>query len=744
MSNLLKYSWPLDRVNTAFSELSRRCGLAPRPVELPAPPAQLNLKDINILEKWVEGVAGQLEVDATGITTTYNEIDTLVRQSAPALLRLLIEGEWRLLAVLPGRFGGLPGTIRLLGPDLKTYRVGLNEVAGSLKQRLEGPFGAEVDEMLETAGVPERARGQARAGILRERLSALPVKMGWILRLPPGGSLWRTVREAGVLKYLLGLLVIFIINRACWVLSWGCLAAAVLQGQVETGWLALWAILIFCQVPTGGARRWLEGLITVQVGITLKRRLLQGALRLKSDETRHQGAGQLLGRVIESEVLETQALQGSLGVLYSLVEFATAIPVLWAGAVGFNHVLLLGCWLLVGAGLGFRYWRKRLAWTRNRLDMTHSTVEKMVGYQTRLAQEPYHRRHTGEDRDLAAYLTASQGMDNPASWIAVLLYRGWIFSALLLLGGVIIQGQRDLTAIALSLGGILLVYLPLANFSESMLNLGMAGAAWQQVSQLLGAARRKENSGAAGPSLLSRFPELSDPAEIEVKEVEEGIEVKEAEVVGKVAGKPGYAPAVLEARRLNFRYNEQTELILKGCDLRVGRGERLLLEGSSGGGKSTLISLLGGLREAGSGMLLLNGLDRQTLGDPVWRKQVVLAPQFHENYVINQTFAFNLLMGRAWPPREEDLAEAEQVCRELGLGALLERMPAGMQQMVGESGWQLSHGERSRLFVARALLQNSEVLIFDESFAALDPTTARQAVECVLRRAPTLIVIAHP
>lgn len=733
MSNLLKYSWPLERVNAAFSELSRRCGLAPRPVELPAPPARLNLRDITTLEKWVEGVAGQLEVDATGITTTYNEIDTLVLQSAPALLRLLVEGEWRLLAVLPRRFGSLPGTIRLLGPDLKVYRVGLDEVVGSLKLRLEAPFVAEVDEMLETAGVPERAREKARAGILRERLSALPVKMGWILRLPPGGSPWQTVREAGVLKYLLGLLVIFIINRACWVLSWGCLAAAVLQGQVETGWLALWAILIFCQVPTGGARRWLEGLITVQVGITLKRRLLQGALRLKPDETRHQGAGQLLGRVIESEVLETQALQGSLGVLYSLVEFATAIPVLWAGAVGFNHVLLLFFWLLVGAGLGLRYWRKRLAWTRNRLDMTHSTVEKMVGYQTRLAQEPYHRRHSGEDRDLAGYLAASQGMDNPASWVAVLLYRGWIFSALLLLGGVIIQGQRDLSAIALSLGGILLVYLPLANFSESMLNLGMAGAAWQQVSQLLGAARRKENSGAAGPSLLSRFPELSGPPEVEAEA--EAEEAEELEDTGKV---------VLEARRLNFRYNEQTELILKGCDLRVLRGERLLLEGSSGGGKSTLISLLCGLREANSGMLLLNGLDRPTLGDPVWRKQVVLAPQFHENYVINQTFAFNLLMGRFWPPRDEDLAEAEQICRELGLGPLLERMPAGMQQMVGESGWQLSHGERSRLFVARALLQNSEVLILDESFAALDPTTARQAVECVLRRAPTLIVIAHP
>lgn len=725
MSNLQEYSWPLDQINEVIIELSRRSGFLPRPVELPQPPPKLNLSDSATLEKWVEGLASQLDVDATGVSTTYNEIDLLLNRSGPAVLRLLIEGEWRLVALLPRKFGQLSGGVNLLGKDLKVHRLPLALVAASLKQRLQAPLVKEVDELLETAGIPLKVRPKARAGIIRERLGALPVKMGWLLRLPGGGNLWRELREAGVLKYLLGLVVIFVINRVCWVLSWVVLTAAILQGQVQAGWLWLWAWLVFCQVPTGGARRWLEGLIMAQVGCVLKRRLLQGALRLKPDETRHQGAGQLLGQVIESEVLETQALQGSLGLIYALVEFGAAVPLLWAGVGGFNHVWLLLFWLVLAAGLGLRYWRKRLRWTEERLEMTHYLIERMVGYQTRLAQESPRQWHTEEDRALSAYLAASQAMDNPASWLGVGIYRGWIFTALLLLGSAIMQGPPDFASIALSLGGILLVYLPLANFSESLLNLGMAAAAWKQVSLLLHSARRKENTGAAGPSIMGRFEEL-------------GPEVPEEAAFEA-------APAVvLEAQHLNFRYTEHSEPVLKGCNLRVRRGDRLLLEGSSGGGKSTLISILGGLREADSGLLLLNGLDRPTLGDPVWRKQIVLAPQFHENYVINQTFAFNLLMGRAWPPREEDLTEAEQICRELGLGGLLERMPAGMQQMVGESGWQLSHGERSRLFVARALLQNPQVLVLDESFAALDPTTARQAVECVLRRASTLIVIAHP
>src|SRR5207245_11814137 len=98
------------------------------------------------------------------------------------------------------------------------------------------------------------------------------------------------------------------------------------------------------------------------------------------------------------------------------------------------------------------------------------------------------------------------------------------------------------------------------------------------------------------------------------------------------------------------------------------------------------------------------------------------------------TFAFQLRTGRSMRPKQEDMQEAEVICRELGLGELLDRMPAGLLQMVGETGWQLSHGERSRLFIARALLQGSEMMIFDESFAALDPATLRHSLCCVRRR----------
>ena len=95
-------------------------------------------------------------------------------------------------------------------------------------------------------------------------------------------------------------------------------------------------------------------------------------------------------------------------------------------------------------------------------------------------------------------------------------------------------------------------------------------------------------------------------------------------------------------------------------------------------------------------------------------------------------------------PHSGDVEAAEDACRELGLDDLLSHMPAELLQMAGETGWQLSHGERSRLYMARALLQGADLIILDESFAALDPETLRQCLRCVLKRAATVLVIAHP
>jgi ATP-binding cassette subfamily B protein len=252
----------------------------------------------------------------------------------------------------------------------------------------------------------------------------------------------------------------------------------------------------------------------------------------------------------------------------------------------------------------------------------------------------------------------------------------------------------------------------LRRLTAGIWHLAEAWVAWRQVAPLFRAGARREPPGA--PAFAVAHPS------------------------------PGVDAPVLQAHDLTFRYSTRAEPVLKGVNLEIALGDRILLEGASGAGKSTLAALLVAMRAPDSGLLLSGGLDRPTLGAEGWRRRVASAPQFHENHVITGTFAFNLLMGRPdWPPRAEDVDMIEPLCRELGLDGLLERMPGGLRQMVGESGWQLSHGERSRLFLARALLQDASLVILDENFASLDPENLRRCLECARNRAPSLLVISH-
>jgi len=346
--------------------------------------------------------------------------------------------------------------------------------------------------------------------------------------------------------------------------------------------------------------------------------------------------------------------------------------------------------------------------------MTHDFIERIVGHRTRVVQEAPERWHIGEDEALESYFLASKRMDRIPAILYAFGGRGLVLLSLLALAPAVMNGSTTMSAIATTLGGILVSSEAIRKIVFSIINLADTGIAWQRIGPLL--APDSDSLATAG-SFYS---------------------------TGKQTNGTAQSEKLIELRDVWFRHHGRPEPVLQRCQLSIFRGDRLLLEGPSGSGKSTLVAVLAGLRIPDSGLLLLNGLDRQTLGVNGWRRKIAVAPQFNENRVFSETLAFNLLMGRRWPASARDVLEAEALCRELGLTELLRRMPAGIMQVVGETGWQLSHGERSRLFVARALLQDSEIVVLDESFAALDPNNLRRCLECVVDHSKTLLVVAHP
>jgi ATP-binding cassette, subfamily B, bacterial len=373
------------------------------------------------------------------------------------------------------------------------------------------------------------------------------------------------------------------------------------------------------------------------------------------------------------------------------------------------------------AVLSWRFGGRLQAWTVQRLSLTHRLVEGMVGHRTRLAQERPQRRDAEEDRALLGYVQASQRLDAAVVPIVALAPGGWILLGLLGLAPALLNGPVSATALAISLGGVLFAHRALGGLAGGLGLLSRAKVAWGQVAPLFKAGAQAAPVAPFLPCLGNFAGSTAHPA----------------------AGDHARQGPLLDASGVSFSYRAQGEPVLRDVNLRIAPGERVLLQGPSGGGKSTLAALMVGLRQPGAGLLLLGGLDRATLGEQ-WHRLATEAPQFHDNHVMTGTLAFNLLMGRGWPATEADVAEAKALCEELGLGELLARMPAGLQQRVGETGWQLSHGEKSRLFLARALLQRTPLTVLDESFAALDPPTLRRCLECALRRTDALVVIAHP
>ncbi len=507
---------------------------------------------------------------------------------------------------------------------------------------------------------------------------------------------------------------LYVLEMAGWTLiGWGALS-----GQLDPGWLMAWVLILLSTVPLQLWGGWLQGILSIDLGALVKQRLLAGALKMKIDEVRQQGVGQLLGRVMESQAIDALALNGGFAVLVAVIELSLAAWVLSLGAGGALHVVLLLLWLAITVAVCWRYYQRLRQWTYTRLELTHDLVERMVGHRTRLAQQAPEHRHDDEDQLIDNFLNVSKKFDNALVPLAGGLPRGWLIIGLLGLAPNFVLENSEVVGLAVGLGGILLAYRGVSSVASGLAELGRAAVAWEQIERMFTAANQHVELNALGPAANVTEPELS-PAQSDAPS------------------------ALVQVRDVVFYYQRQRDPVLDGCNLTIYRGDRLLLEGASGSGKSTLAALLVGLRQPASGILLLNGLDRATLGD-TWRQLSTAAPQFHENHVLTETFAFNLLMGRVWPPSDADLKEAYQVCEELGLGNLLTRMPSGFMQMVGESGWQLSHGERSRLYLARALLQKSELVVLDESFASLDPETLDQCLRCAMKRASTLLVIAHP
>ena len=195
----------------------------------------------------------------------------------------------------------------------------------------------------------------------------------------------------------------------------------------------------------------------------------------------------------------------------------------------------------------------------------------------------------------------------------------------------------------------------------------------------------------------------------------------------------------IDFENVTFRYDEDGPAAVSGFSLAVPPGETIALVGASGAGKSTILNLLIGFIRPCEGRILLDGTDMATLDLRSYRRFLSVVPQ--ESVLFEGSIRENVAYGM----NEID----EDLVREALSGAnaldFVDRLPSGLDTIVGERGARLSGGQRQRIAIARALIRDPRILVLDEATSALDTRSEALVQEAMerLMRGRTVFVVAH-
>jgi len=399
-------------------------------------------------------------------------------------------------------------------------------------------------------------------------------------------------------------------------------------------------------------------------------------------------------RVLLPSAVALMALMGMAGLLWEFgVEF---VGLLTAGFTCAGVVLpaFLG---LAGRNVG-----RNLPEARARLSTVFADSIKGI---RDLAASPV---QVGRQKEQAGYVNAVlrywQGRSAFLSGVAAAL--GNLIMNLTLVAAVLIAVPMINSG---ALDGVYLAVLALGIQSsfEAVLPLGSACRYWEES---FAAARRLFAILDIEPAVLDAGTAIVSPVEIQ-----------------------------LDVEHLSFRYHQHGPLVLDDITFHLPAGGRLAVVGPSGAGKSTLVSLLLRFWDYEAGHIRLGTREISEYNAQSLRDRVGVVQQ--QDYIFNATFGDNIRLARPRAGIQQVVAAAEQAA----LGGVIRSLPQGLDTLIGENGYGLSGGERRRLAIARLLLKDAPILIFDEPTAGLDSVTEREIMTAIEQITPgkTTILITH-
>lgn len=195
---------------------------------------------------------------------------------------------------------------------------------------------------------------------------------------------------------------------------------------------------------------------------------------------------------------------------------------------------------------------------------------------------------------------------------------------------------------------------------------------------------------------------------------------------------------IIKIKINKFSYDNKNKFFLKNILINIPKNAKIGIVGQSGSGKSTLVDIICGFRGLKEKNVLVDG---KTIASnlPGWHKIIGYIPQ--NIVILNQSLRENILFGSTKKHFSDN--EIKKILKQVDLYNFLKKLPNGLSQVINEDGHNISGGEKQRIGIARALLNNPEIIILDEATSSLDSFTENKILSSIKNLKKTIIIISH-
>ncbi|MEW6455606.1 MAG: ABC transporter ATP-binding protein [Acidobacteriota bacterium] len=276
-----------------------------------------------------------------------------------------------------------------------------------------------------------------------------------------------------------------------------------------------------------------------------------------------------------------------------------------------------------------------------------------------------------------------------------------------------------------ALGGFIVLWYSGWKIIEGTFTIGTYIAFSAYLAKLYGPTQILATMGLTLQPAITALNRVTELFEL-IEERDEGVRIKE--IKGEI-----------EFKDVFFSYDSKKEDVLKSLNLIVKPGEKILIKGPNGSGKSTIVKLILGLYRTDRGKITIDGRDINTLSLSSLRERISFVSQ--NVFLFNDTIWNNILYSKP-DAKDEKVIESARLA---GAYEFIMNLEDGFETVIGETGKKLSGGERKKLSIARAILKDSDIIIFDEATSELDLDSQKRIEELITERFKerTCIIISH-